>query len=253
MSVVPVFASSRVLRSALTVAFGLLSTAASAQPNEPSTPPADSSKAEPSAPNPTPAGEPATPPELRPRRPGASDPPAPPVPEAAPSAGLDLYLGPSLSLGSAPSLASGGRLGLQLRAGWFRGFVEARSDFFAKGKTVEERTLATSISGGGFGPCVAWSMLFACGVVTVGVLSASEGYPTGSGIGARVLDPQLHVAIGGRGGVEIDVVPRVALRAQLEGLATLTNRTFVLDPQNDVRELSSGAAVFGVHAVIRLF
>jgi len=193
--------------------------------------------------------------------PAPAEPPAPPaprrgeppptairpaVPPAPSQVHLDVLMGPSLSVGVAPSPSFGARLGLLLHLGALAPFVEVRADLPAS-RSAGRGSVGTSLVAGAVGACLAWRWLFGCGLGALGALSAtSEGIASPRSVSAP------HGALGGRLGAELGLAPQLALRGYVEGLAVLTPHTLTLDGA-EVTALPGGAFSAGISLAVRFF
>jgi hypothetical protein len=129
-------------------------------------------------------------------------------------------LGPLVSLGTAPSLSTGGVLTLDARFGGLVGGVEGRADLPSSahagelGRVVSSLITASLLAGWREG---AFS---ACAVGSVGRLSA-----TSSDVAAEREASALVVAAGFRVGIAVPLSERIEARARAELLANLTRHT----------------------------
>lgn len=142
-------------------------------------------------------------------------------------------------LGVAPSASTGAMVfaGVRLAPGTL--FLEARGDL-GSSRNLRPAVVRTSFVAGTVAPCAALGVVFACGVVTVGRLSASS-----SGIETPREDTGWHALAGGRLGIALPVGSRTEIVLRGELLGALTPQTFVIDG-SDVYSLpiwSGGVAV----------
>jgi len=194
--------------------------------------------------------------------------PPPPVAEAVPGVGatvaperdrrpsdgtprtawrLDVGAGPSLFFGAAPATNVAGHLFARARIGSvFSLALEGRYDLPAS-RSLAAATVETSLVFGALVPCAHYGVFAGCAVAAAGSLSASS-----RGVSVPRDDSTLHGAVGPRAALEVQVGPRVAIRANLDALFTLSQPTLELNGK-EVYTLPRFSAGAGLGVVMQIF
>jgi hypothetical protein len=201
-------------------------------------PPAASAASAPAAPTPPPAPGPG--PSAAPTPAPSHTPTATPQADGEPSP-IRLHAGGGVgtSLATAPSVAASGTVFVGL---WWRKVsldLEMRADIPAAGDGRFGIRVQSWTAGGSLVPCLHLGVLYGCGVASLGWLTATSL----SGVGFTNGAP--WVAAGPRVGVEVEVSPRVALRAWAEVLADLTRNSLWFGGRDvyDLGPVSGGGGV----------
>ncbi len=158
------------------------------------------------------------PPQASPEKPSVASSPAPTAVRAHVGLGM---LG---SLGAAPAATAGLTLfgGLEWRA--FSLDLEGRADLPASaGTQLPGVSVRTWLLSAALVPCVHFGMLFGCGVVAGGELTATSNAPTQHTSG------EAWVAAGIRAGIEAPIVRSLSIRGYIETLGTFTPATLTVD------------------------
>jgi hypothetical protein len=106
--------------------------------------------------------------------------------------------------------------------------------------------VSASLLGGALVPCARVSVLFGCAVGRAGALQAE-----GSGVELPARKTAFYGTVGARVGVEVHVVPAVALFGAVEGLTPLTRIALELDGRETwVVPAIAARGMFGVRAYV---
>jgi hypothetical protein len=182
-------------------------------------PPAPPASPDQSEPPPAAAPPPSPQPSPSPRE---EQEPKPPLTAASPGPSLDLGIGATGSLGSAPAAAVGATGFAGVR---FRGVslaIGGRADAPAS-RATGEGDVRTSLLAGWLSGCAHGGILFGCGVLTVGSLRASADVP------APTSQSSLFFGVGPRAGVLVPVTTAIDVGATGEALFLLSPYTLRID------------------------
>jgi len=175
--------------------------------------------------------------------------PSAPPPAAPPPAPwrFEVGAGPLVNVWLTPGLFSMGAVAF---------FTARRADFSITGelrgmrsivpdKGRDHPALRGEFYGGAAGPCYYHSVLFVCGVLTLGALQGS-GYDIIYQV--KTHDP-IVFAIGGRGGIEWSFAKRLVLRGYGEVMGILTKTTFVYN-EGEVWRTGQGFLSIGLASAV---
>jgi hypothetical protein len=160
-----------------------------------------------------------------------------PRPETAQALRLRASLGGLTSVGSAPSPAVGVVLGAAARAGWWQIGMEGRFDAAASKDLEGGGNVSTTMLLASVVPCVLVRgrvTPYGCAVGSVGSLWAES-----EGVRLPARSAAAYGSLGGRVGIELALVGRLAAYLQVDGAASTTRHRVELD----------GATVFTVPPV----
>lgn len=139
-----------------------------------------------------------------------------PLPPPPPAAGRVL-LGISglLGLAMTPAPAGGAVLALGWRAPWWSVSVEGRALLTLNAPVGGGHLVTLHRLTGAVLPCLHWRWLFGCGVLELGELGGSGNAEM------PATDSAFIATLGGRGGVEVPLAARLALRVAVDGFGTV--------------------------------
>lgn len=139
-----------------------------------------------------------------------------PLPPAPPPEGrVHLGLSGLLGLAVTPAPAGGAVLSLGWRAAWWSVSGEGRALLALNAPVDGGHHVSLHRVTGAVVPCLHWRWLFGCGVLELGELGGT------SDADVPAADSAFIATLGGRGGVEIPLGPRLALRAHVDGFGTV--------------------------------
>lgn len=160
---------------------------------------------------------------------------------------IGLGAGAQLTAGSGPATAPGFSLAATARYGAFRLDVEVRADTGVSAplpRLGPDARLQTSLVTGSVAPCLQLGSVFACGLVSLGSLSAEA-----RGITEPARDQGLYSAAGARLGVGVPLADRLSLDLHADGVMQLARPEVAIDETSVWRQplaaAGIGARVFG--------
>jgi hypothetical protein len=127
------------------------------------------------------------------------------------------------SLGVAPALAAGFRVGASVQRAWFELAAEFSNQLEASRTASDGGSVLGSLAEGTLAPCFAWNALAACGLVNLGSLKSQ-----GKDVPQPVNQRSLYAAIGARVELSPQLFDKLHLLVNADALKSLTPITLRL-------------------------